>query len=123
MNNGPEPTKAVDQLKFHRVEGTQRFGLEAMFKPSNGKVAYNKGRIGVVFAHYNHFGILSDGRRNDHTGDTLVSFDENGENEFLIFDWFASHSLNQQLLATASGVNITFSFEFSELFIKKKKKF
>ena len=79
-----------------------------MFKPANGKVAFNKGRIGVVFAHYNHFGLKEDGTRDDHTGDTIVHFDENGENEILISSWSASHSLQQQIIPTLSGLCFIF---------------
>ena len=109
MDNGPQPTEPRDQLRFYSdSKGKLEFGLQAMFKPSNGKVAYNKGRIGVVFAHYNHFGLKEDGSRDDHTGDTIVHFDENGQNEILVSTWFTSHSLQQQMISTFSGVFFIF---------------
>ena len=44
-----------------------------MFAPDNGKkLLFSRGRIFLIFAHYNHFPNLNE----EHTGDTVVTFDE-----------------------------------------------
>jgi len=53
------------------------YGIQCMFNPHNGRLSYNNGQIGILFAHYNHFGSQNGGR-NDHTGDTLIILDDNG---------------------------------------------
>lgn len=88
-----------DQLIFYRdAAGTPVFGMNAMFNPSNGKLALGKNRLAVIFSHYNFFEYYSDGTRSDHTGDTLVTFDLKGENEKLAFSWGSSHSLTQNII-------------------------
>ena len=104
MNNGPNPTAIRSQLKFFSADGTQPFGMRVMFKPHNGRLAFIQGRINVIFAHYCHFGYYDNGNRNDHTGDTLVSFNEDGQDDRLISSWIASHSLVQSIVTTESKV-------------------
>lgn len=71
--------------------------MNAMYRPHNGRLDYGRGKIAVVFAHYNHFGLYEDGGRNDHTGDTMFYLDEeDGQNEQLVWGWGASHSLCQR---------------------------
>lgn len=94
VNNGDRPTKYSDQVSFYNEKGEILSGLNAMFSTQNGKLAYGRGRISLIFAHYNYFGIKN-GERDDHTGDTLFTFDENGENENYAWSWKTSHSLNQ----------------------------
>lgn len=59
----------------------------AMFNPSSGRLSYGRGRIAAIFAHYNHFGLKSDGSRDDHTGDTVITFDSESTQHHLEVDW------------------------------------
>lgn len=97
MNNGDNPTSSTDQISFHDSDGKVAFGLDAIFNAHNGKLAYGRGRIALIFAHYNFFGYKN-GKRDDHTGDTLFTFDENGQNEDCAWSWKTSHSLYQTML-------------------------
>ena len=94
MNNGAEPNNNPDQITFYSSEDVPLFGMEAMFRPDNGKLSYGNGRLSLIFAHYNNFGARSE-KRNDHTGDTLLTFDDNGEDIKYAWAWLASHSLIQ----------------------------
>ncbi len=98
MDNGNEPTKRTRQLEFWGSDKDLLFGLNAMYKPSGGRLGYAKGRIAAVFAHYNHFGFHPDGKRNDHTGNTFVTFDEEGKDPKLAFSWGLSHCLRDSLI-------------------------
>ena len=99
INSNSAPTNYTsDQLIFFQdAKGTPAFGMNAMFDPSSGRLAMGKNRIAVHFAHYNFFGYLSDGTRNDHTGDTLFTVNMKGQDEKISFSWGASHSLTQNL--------------------------
>lgn len=66
------PTSALILLS----QPKPKFGMEAMYNPHNGRLAWGRGRIAVMFAHYNHFGMKTDGSRNDHTGDTMMTFSD-----------------------------------------------
>jgi hypothetical protein len=46
-----------------------------MYRPYNGRLINAREKIFAVFAHYNHFGLYDDGRRNDHTADSSVFLD------------------------------------------------
>lgn len=94
MNNGNNATKAEDQLDFFKSEGKRLFGMSAMFNPHNGKLLIGRGRIFLVFAHYNNFKAESGGVDN-HTGDTMVSCDFDGKDWKLGSSWSTSHSLDQ----------------------------
>jgi len=100
MNNGNLPiTFNNEQLIFYtNSSGGAMFGMEAMFNPTNGRLFFAKDRVVCFFAHYNHFGMNSDGSRNDHTGDALVTFNLSGNDEKLAFSWGSSHSLSQSLV-------------------------
>lgn len=99
MNNGDVPdTYNSDQLIFFDNNNNSLFGMEAMYNPHNGRLAFARERIVTIFAHYNHFGFNSDGSRNDHTGDTFVTFNLSGKDEKIAFSWGASHSLSQSLV-------------------------
>ena len=68
--------------------GNPVFGMRFMYLPTNAKLIYSRGRIFLIFAHFNDF--KSDG---EHTGDTVVTF-----NDYLLdmdfgVTWGASHSL------------------------------
>ena len=66
MNNGVSPNTTKDAIVFYKSDGTTPlFGLNAMHKPSNAKLAFGNNRINLIFAHYSYF--EDDGA---HTGDT-----------------------------------------------------
>ena len=100
MDNGDNPiVYNSDQMIFYKdAAGDPSFGMDAMFDPTNGRLFFAKDRIVCMFAHYNHFGNNSDGSRNDHTGDTLVTFNLTGQDDKLAFSWGSSHSLSQSLV-------------------------
>ena len=101
INSNNNPTSASsDQLIFYQNSTTPAFGMHAMFNPSSGKLALGKNRLAVIFAHYNFFGYSSDGTREDHTGDTLVTFDLTGKDDKIAATWGASHSLVENLVYT-----------------------
>ncbi len=93
MNNGGElPTVLNEALVFYDSTGTALFGTNLMFEPENGKLAFGRGRLNIIFAHYNNFG--DDG---GHTGDTYYSLDLDGSNltAKYAWGWKCSHSLIQ----------------------------
>ena len=100
MNNGAQPTNITEQITFYSSgssdssEDVPLFGMQAMFAPENGKLSYGNCRLSLIFAHYNNFGANSP-NRNDHTGDTLLTFDDNGDDIKYAWSWAASHSLIQ----------------------------
>ena len=97
-NGAGSPTIAKDQLMYYDANSSdsQPFGMAVMFNPHNGRLAYARERLALIFAHYNHFGVRDDGTANDHTGSTFVSFDqETAKDDKLGFSWGCSHSLNQ----------------------------
>ncbi len=69
-----------------------------MFDPSHGRLAYGKGRIAAIFAHYNLFGYNKDGSPDKHTGDSFITFNESGEDAKLGWSWQCSHSLEVSIL-------------------------
>lgn len=94
MNNGAEPTEAIDQINLGN-----KFGTRVMYKPHNGRLTYMRDKIFIVFAHYNFFGFKDDGSRNAHTGDSTVFLGVNdGENLGWAFNWGSSHSLTQRVI-------------------------
>ena len=93
-NNGPLPDKKIEQIDLFDTDGSVLYGTSAMYDPHNGRLIYARGRVIVAWAHYNYFG-LKDGKRNDHTGCTLISVDSlNGNDIKPYFGFFPSHSLN-----------------------------
>lgn len=89
IKNGSEPTTATEQFDF---EGG--FGTQAMYNPHNGRLVYARNTIFLIFARYNHFGMMEGGRRNDHTGDSSCFLDaETGSKRGIGFPWGVSHSM------------------------------
>ena len=95
MNNNPTDDRTKDsnlekQLIKYDSSGSPVFGMRFMYDPDNGKLIYSRGRIFLIFCHYNHF--LNNG---GHTGDTIATFND------ILLDidygetWGASHSLIQ----------------------------
>eukprot|EP01126_Amoeba_proteus_P008383 TRINITY_DN13099_c0_g1_i2.p1 TRINITY_DN13099_c0_g1~~TRINITY_DN13099_c0_g1_i2.p1 ORF type:complete len:846 (+),score=148.20 TRINITY_DN13099_c0_g1_i2:434-2971(+) len=101
MNNekgNGSPLQATDQIMFYdgTTNTSQPFGMSVMFNPQNGRLSYARERLGLIFGHFNHFGVNSDGSNNDHMGSSFISLDENnGKDVKLGFSWGCSHSLNQ----------------------------
>ncbi len=92
MNNGEVPTTVNEAIIFYQENGTALFGTDLMFEPDNGKLAYGRGRLNLIFAHFNNFG-----EKGCHTGDTYYSFDHTGREDTANYawGWQASHSLIQ----------------------------
>ena len=97
MNNGADPNSAKEQIEFYNTDETLPFGMKCMHKPHNGELALGRGKIFLVFAHYNNF-KCGESSRDDHTGDTMITFNKSGENFMLGSAWSASHSLTQRAL-------------------------
>ena len=95
MNNNEKDNPKIDsnlekQIIKYDYNGNPVFGMRFMYRPTDAKLIYSRGRIFLIFAHYNDF--KSDG---GHTGDTVVTF-----NDYLLdmdfgVTWGASHSLIQ----------------------------
>ncbi len=95
MNNKENEDKKIDSninkqmIKYDNM-GSPLFGIRFIYSPDNGILLYSRGRIFLIFAHYNYF--LDAG---GHQGDTAVTFDE------ILLDldfgdvWGSSHSLIQ----------------------------
>jgi hypothetical protein len=97
MNNGDRPQEAKEQIQFYDIEGKPEFGMQAMYRPDNGKLCIGRNRIVLVFSHYNNFKAGMEGFQG-HTGESVVSFDFNGNNVLLGTGWGASHSLSQNIV-------------------------
>ena len=106
MDNGNQPNVSnADQIIFYQDNAsTPLFGMLAMYDPTSGRLSFGKGRIAAVFAHYNHFGFNADGSRNDHTGDTLLSFDLKGQDVKIAWSWGCSHSLMETMMYNGDRV-------------------
>jgi hypothetical protein len=96
MNNGDKPANIKEQVTFHEKDGTLAFGMEAMYRPDNGKLIIGRNRIVLIFSHYNNFKAGKDGFQG-HTGDSTISFDMNGNDLLLGSSWGTSHSLDQKI--------------------------
>ena len=117
MNNDKNDDVMVDsnlkkQIIRYEISNQKEqpvFGMRFMYRPDNGKLVYSRGRIFLIFAHYNYF--LDDG---GHTGDTVVTF-----NDYLLdmdfgITWGASHSLIQS--ATYDNKNHFWTAALSDAF-------
>ena len=92
MNNGEQPKQSKNALIFYDSNGAPLFGIDNMFNPHNGKLAYGRGKLNLIFAHYNNFN-----GEEGHTGDTYYSFDLSGSTKTAKYawSWQSSHSLIQ----------------------------
>ncbi|KAL4449647.1 hypothetical protein ABPG74_007470 [Tetrahymena malaccensis] len=99
VNNGVKPVNPKDQIEFFSDDKCSLpFGMSCMFEPHNGRLNYARGKIQAIWAHYNHFKINTNGSRDDHTGDTMISLDaDTGYNQNIFWSWGASHSLYQNM--------------------------
>jgi hypothetical protein len=98
-DNGEAPIKAgPDQVIFYDDEGVPVSGMQAMFTPTSARVVSARDRLAILLAHYNYFGELEDGTRDDRQGDSFFTCDE-PVNEFTLgFEFGTSHSLQQHVL-------------------------
>ena len=72
MNNyANDNNKNSNQITRYDKIGTPVFGMESMYLPQSGKLKYSRGRIFLIFSHYNYFPI-----QGSHTGDTTVTFND-----------------------------------------------
>lgn len=60
MNNNESDDKNVfsnlqKQIMKYESSGSPVFGMNFMYDPDNGKLIFSRGRIFLIFAHYNHF--------------------------------------------------------------------
>ena len=97
MNNNANDDKKINStlkkqiIRYDRL-GNPVFGMNFMFEPDNGKLIYSRGRIFLIFCHYNYF--LDDG---GHTGDTVVTFNDILTDMDFGDNWATSHSLIQSV--------------------------
>jgi hypothetical protein len=95
MCNGHNPVRAeINQIIFFDNEGKPVFGMNAMHRPISGKLAYGNGRILVIFSYTNYFGATK-GVREDHLGESIISYKQDGTEVNLAKSWSTSHSLAQ----------------------------
>lgn len=73
------------------------FGMNAMHTPISGKVKFGNNKICVIFSYYNYFGTYN-GIREDHNGDTIIMYSEDGLEVNLVNNWNCSHSLTQKII-------------------------
>ena len=98
MNNGPNPLKCQNNqlLFFNNQTEKIEFGMNSMFKPFSGRVIYGQKRILLIFSYMNNFGLFKGGEREDNSGDTIVSYSEDGTEVHLVQNWSTTHSLCQR---------------------------
>ena len=94
MNNG-ERNRSIDsninyQVIHYDTDGKPVFGMRYMEKPLGGKLAYSRGRIFLIFSHYNDF--LEEG---SHQGDSVVTFNDLLQDLDFGAPWSTTHSLLQ----------------------------
>lgn len=89
-----------------------KFGIQCMNEAQTGKILYHDGRIYIDFAHNNYFPAGG-----THTGDTLISVNDNGEDEQLHHPWFVSHNCAIRLSSDGThllqGAMGEFAFSFA----------
>ena len=97
MQNGAYPLKAEpNQLLFYDNTNEKiEFGMNAMFKPYSGRLAFGQGKIICIFSYMNNFGVAN-GQRHDNNGDTIVTYSLDGSEVHLVSAWSTTHSLAQR---------------------------
>ena len=89
-NNRSIDSNINKQIIRYDRSGTPVFGMRFMYRPEGGKLTYSRGRIFLIFCHYNDFL-----ERGGHTGDTVVTFNDALQDMDFGFTWGTSHSLIQ----------------------------
>ena len=97
MNNtadddNKKPSNLKKQIIRYESSREPVFGMNFMYRPDNGKLIYSRGRIFLIFCHYNYF--LDNG---GHTGDTIVTFNDILTDMDFGITWGSSHSLIQSV--------------------------
>ena len=77
------------QLIRYNSQGKIQYGIRFIYQADNAKLLYSRGRIFLIFAHYNIF----DDDYIGHTADTVVTFNDNLEDTDFGKIFGASHSL------------------------------
>ena len=95
MNNNADD-KLTDstpekQLIRYNSKGEPEFGIRFIYQADNAKLLYSRGRIFLIFAHYNYF--TDDNTA--HTADTVATFNDVLLDKDFGLIWGASHSLIQ----------------------------
>jgi hypothetical protein len=95
MNNSPKDDPKKDsnlekQIIKYDSSGKPVYGMRFMYRPDNGKLIYSRGRIFLIFDHYNYFQDSG-----GHTGDTVTTFNDILLDMNFGITWGASHSLIQ----------------------------
>ena len=96
MNNNRDD-KLIDatsetQLIFGDQNGNLLYGMRFMYDPDGSKLFYGRGRIFLIFSHYNYFLDVE-----GHTGDTTITFNDKLDDVDLANNWGSSHSLIQSV--------------------------
>ena len=98
MNNNQEnklsDATSETQLIFGESNGNIIYGMRFMYQPDGAKLFYGRGRIFLLFSHYNYF--IDQG---GHTGDTSITFNDKLNDVDLAINWGSSHSLTQCVTA------------------------
>ena len=97
MNNNKNDNKSIDsnlEKQVIRYDENREpvYGMRFMYEPDNGKLIYSRGRIFLIFCHYNYF--INNG---GHTGDTVVTFNDVLQDMDFGCNWGSSHSLIQSV--------------------------
>ena len=79
------------QLIRYNSQGKIQWGIRFIYQADNAKLLYSRGRIFLIFAHYNIF----DDDYIGHTADTVVTFNDELEDIDFGYIFSASHSLIQ----------------------------
>ena len=100
MQNGDNPIKAkINQLLFYNIYKEKlEYGIEAMFHPYSGRLAYGNGRIACIFSYKNNFFGKNREDRIDNSADIIITYSEDGTEVNLVCPWSTSHSLTQRAL-------------------------
>lgn len=93
MNNNPNDDYEVDsnikkQVIRYDSKGKAAYGIRFMYEPDHGKLIYSRGRIFLIFGHYNY--ILT---RGGHQGDSVVTFNDGLQDIDFGNTFGTSHSL------------------------------
>ena len=90
-NKGTDSDLSKQIIKYG-PNGQPVFGMRFMYEPYNGKLIYSRGRIFLMFGHYNYF--IDNG---GHPGDTVTTFNDVLKDMDFGITWGASHSLIQSV--------------------------
>ena len=95
MNNNREDQDTDStpdkQLTRYNNKGVIEFYMRFIYQADNAKLVYSRGRIALIFAHYNYFTDEKMG----HNADALATFNDALQDLDFGFIWGASHSLIQ----------------------------